>query len=57
MASLAARRARRPGPRLFDGPMLFVRTRRDVAEVVALVWLGFEVAHLFRSKRPRASTP
>lgn len=57
MASLAARRARRPGPRLFDGPMLFVRTRRDVAELVALVWLCFEVAHLFRSKRPRASTP
>ena len=57
MASLAARRARRPGPRLFDGPMLFVRTRRDVAEIAALVWLGFEVARLFRWKRPGASAP
>jgi hypothetical protein len=35
--------------------MLFVRTRRDVAEVAALVWIGIEVARLFRSKRLRAS--
>jgi hypothetical protein len=35
--------------------MLFVRTRRDVAELLGLVWLGFEVARLLRSKRPRAS--
>jgi hypothetical protein len=55
MASLAARRARRPGPRLFDGPLLFVRTRRDVAELIGLVWLGYEVARFFRSKRPEAS--
>jgi hypothetical protein len=55
MAPLAARRARRPGPRLFDGPMLFVRTRRDLAELVGLVWLGFEVARFFRSKRLKAS--
>ena len=55
MASLASRRARRPGPHLFDGPMLFVRTRRDVAEIVGLVWLGIEVARLLRSKRLRAS--
>jgi hypothetical protein len=52
MPSLAARRARRPGPRLFDEPMLFVRTRRDVAELVSLVWLGYEVARFFRSKVP-----
>lgn len=50
MASLAARRARRPGPRLFDGPMFFVRTRRDVAELIGLVWLGYEVARFFRSR-------
>lgn len=55
MAPLAARRARHPGPRLLDGPMLFVRTRRDVAELAALVWIGIEVARLFRSKRLRAS--
>ena len=55
MASLAARRARRPGPRLFDGPMLFVQTRRDVAELIGLVWLGYEVARFFRSKRLKAS--
>jgi hypothetical protein len=35
--------------------MLFVRTRRHLAEIVGLVWLGFEVARLLRSKRLRAS--
>jgi hypothetical protein len=55
MASLAARRARRPGPRLFEGPMLFARTRREVAEFVGLLWLAVAVARLFRSKRMKVS--
>jgi hypothetical protein len=55
MASLAARRARRHGPRLFEGPMLFSRTRRDLAELVGLLWLAVEVARLVRSKRMKAT--
>jgi hypothetical protein len=50
MASLAARRARRQDPHLFDGPVLFVRTRRDIAELVGLVWLAFEVSRLVRER-------
>lgn len=57
MASLAERRARRQGPRLFEGPVLFSRTRRDIAELVGLVWLAVEVARHFRSKRMEASSP
>lgn len=57
MASLAARRARRPGPRLFEGPMLFARTRREVAELLGLLWLAVAVARLFRSKRMKVSGP
>jgi hypothetical protein len=50
MASLAARRARRQGPHIFDGPMLFARTRRDVAELVSLLWLAVEVSRLVRKR-------
>jgi hypothetical protein len=53
MASLAARRARRQGPHIFDGPMLFARTRRDIAELVGLLWLAVEVSRLVR-RRVRA---
>jgi hypothetical protein len=50
MASLAARRARRQGPRLFEDPVLFVRTRRDIAELVGLVWFALEVSQLVRKR-------
>jgi hypothetical protein len=50
MASLAARRARRESPRLFDGPVLLVKTRRDIAELVGLVWLALEVSRLVRKR-------
>jgi hypothetical protein len=51
---MASRRARRQGPRLFEGPVLFSRLRSDVAELVALVWLATEVARLVRSKFAKA---
>jgi hypothetical protein len=50
MASLAARRARPPGPRLFEGPMFLRRTRRNVAELVGWVWLAVEVTGWVRSR-------
>ncbi len=56
MASLAARRARRQGPHIFDGPLLFARTRRDIAELVGLLWLAVEISRLGR-KRMRAPAP
>jgi hypothetical protein len=56
MASLAARRARRQGPRLFEGPVLFSRTRRNIAELVGVLWLAVELARHFRSKRMKASS-
>jgi hypothetical protein len=50
MASLAARQQRRNGPRLFDGPVLFRRTRARVVELVGLLWLAAEVVRLVRSR-------
>jgi len=35
--------------------MLFSRTRRDLAELVGLLWLAVEVARLVRSKRMKAT--
>jgi hypothetical protein len=49
-----ASRAHRRRQRLFEGPMLFSRTRRDIAEVVGLVWLAVEVSR-FLSKRMKAA--
>jgi len=40
-------------PRLFTGPVLLRRTRRDVADLVGAVWLGFEIARLVRSRVER----
>ena len=54
MASLAARRARRQGPHTFEGPVLFARTRRDIAELVGLLWLAVEASRLVR-KHVKAS--
>jgi hypothetical protein len=34
--------------------MLFSRIRRDIAELVGLLWLAVEVARLIRSKRVKA---
>jgi hypothetical protein len=58
MASIAARRRRRHGPRhqvlrFLDEPMLLRRTRRDLAELAALVWLAAEVVEFVRSRRGR----
>jgi hypothetical protein len=50
MASLAARRARRQGPHIFEGPLLFAMTRRDIAELVSLLWLAVEVSRLVRKR-------
>jgi hypothetical protein len=50
MASLTAQRARPRGPRLFEGPTLFGRTRTDIADLVGCVWLTIEVARLVRSR-------
>jgi hypothetical protein len=49
MASIAAHRSRRHGPRLFEGPVIFKRSRRTIVELVALVWLLAKLAPLARS--------
>jgi hypothetical protein len=51
MISTAVRHPRRHGPRLFERPMLFRRTRRNVAQLVGLVWLAAEIVRLARSRR------
>jgi hypothetical protein len=55
MAGGAAQRF--PGPRLFQDqdPILLRRTRMDMAELVGLVWLCFELVRLARSRleKPR----
>jgi hypothetical protein len=50
-----ATRAAHGMPRLFEGPMLLRRTRKDLAELTALVWLALEVVRLARSRfeKPR----
>jgi hypothetical protein len=50
MASLTAQRVRRRGPRLFEGPMLLGRTRRNIAELAGWVWLVVEIVRLVRSR-------
>lgn len=49
MDSLAVERSRREGPRLFEGPVLFRRSRLTILELVALVWLLAKLASLVRS--------
>jgi hypothetical protein len=56
MTSIAARQPRhhKPGyhgPRLLEGPVLFRRTRRNLAELAALTWLAVEILRLTRSRR------
>ncbi|HKD95696.1 MAG TPA: hypothetical protein VKB43_13400 [Gaiellaceae bacterium] len=50
-----AARATHPGPRLFQDPVLLRKTRRDIADLVGLVWLALEVVRLVRSRweKPR----
>jgi hypothetical protein len=55
MASLAARRPRHNGPRLFEGFLLFKQARGGIAELVALVWLATEIARLVRERVNAAS--
>ncbi|HEY3578113.1 MAG TPA: hypothetical protein VGK68_09010 [Gaiellaceae bacterium] len=52
MASLAAHRSHPRGPRLFEGPLLLRRTRADIAELIAWIWVAVEVARLLRRPRP-----
>lgn len=49
-----ASHVRRHRHRLFQGPMLFSRSRKDVAELVGLLWLAFEVSRFVQSKRMKA---
>jgi hypothetical protein len=51
-----AARAAHGGPRLLEGPMLLWRTRRDLTELAALVWLGVEIIRLVRSRLEKART-
>jgi hypothetical protein len=56
MASIAARSPRRHrpgyhGPRLFEGPVVFRRTRLKLTQLAGLVWLAAEIARLARSRR------
>jgi hypothetical protein len=53
---MRARRAARQGPRLLEGPTLFRRTRRDVADLVGCVWLAVELARFARSRLPGRRT-
>jgi len=48
--ALTAQRARPPGPRLFEGPVLLGRTRRDIAELIGFAWLTIEIVRLVRSR-------
>jgi hypothetical protein len=58
MAS-TAQRARPQGPRLLEKPMLLVRTRRDIAELIGCVWLAVEIVRLVRSRfeKPKPASP
>lgn len=54
MALLTAQRTRPRGPRLFEGPVLLRRTRRNVVELAGLVWLVIEIVRLVRSRLEQA---
>lgn len=49
MASFAAHRSRRHRQPLFEGPVLFRRSRMSIVELFALVWLLAKIAPLARS--------
>ena len=49
-ANTATQRARPREDRVFKGPMLLGRTRRDIAELIGWVWLAIEVARLVRGR-------
>ena len=49
-ASRATQRVRPREDRVFKGPMLLGRTRRDIAELIGWVWLAIEVARLVRNR-------
>jgi hypothetical protein len=38
------------GPRLFEEPLLLRRARKDLFELVGLIWLAVEIARLVRSR-------
>jgi hypothetical protein len=49
MDSLAVQRSRREGPRLFEGPVVFRRSRLRILELLALAWLLARLAGSVRS--------
>jgi hypothetical protein len=51
-----ASRARRQRQPFFAGPRLFSRTRRDIAELLGLLWLAVEISRFVRSKFTKAAT-
>jgi hypothetical protein len=50
IASKATQRAPPREHRVFKGPVLLGRTRRDIAELIGWVWLAIEVARLVRGR-------
>ena len=54
MASLAAQRTRPQGPRLFEGPVLLRRTRKNIVELAGWVWLIVEVNRWVRLRLERS---
>ena len=50
LSANTTQRARPREDRVFKGPMLLGRTRRDIAELIGWVWLAIEVAHLVRGR-------
>jgi hypothetical protein len=46
----AAQHSHPRGSQLFEGPTLFRRTRKDLAELAGLVWLAIEVVRLVRAR-------
>ena len=52
MASLAVQRSRHHEPRLFEGPVFFRGTRKNIAELIGWIWVAAELARLVRRRRP-----
>jgi hypothetical protein len=38
-------------PSLFEGPVLFRRTRGDIAELIGWIWVAVELARLLRRRQ------
>jgi hypothetical protein len=42
-------------PRLFTGPLLLPRTRRNIANLIGAVWLFLEIDRVLRARLERPS--